>query len=222
MTDAKIVTIDGVLFDSDGVLVDSHVPVEQAWSTICERYGLDAERVLTELIGVRAADTLGRHLPADRVDEAVALLEDLEVETAPGTPTIVGAAELLAALDPDRWTIVTSASRRLARARWAGAGIPLPDRPPVTAEDVTEGKPSPEPFLTGAARLGIDPARCLVFEDSPSGGRAAVASGAVVVAVGRQAWPVTPWARIDDLSAIEVVDDPSASAAGITVRVASP
>lgn len=196
---------DAVLFDNDGVLVDSHREVVEAWTQVGTEFGLDIERLLVELVGVRAIDTLSRHLPPDRCQQAVDRLEILEVELADQTRPLAGALELLTQLgDPvGRWTIVTSATRVLANARWAGAGIRIPPKT-VTAEDVTKGKPDPEPFLTGARMLGVDPARCVVFEDSPSGGAAAMAAGATVVAVGHLAWADEPAVRVADLRSVSV------------------
>jgi len=203
---------DAVLFDSDGVLVDSHDRVVVAWSTLAAEVGLDYAALEMQFVGVPAHETLGRHLPGERLAAAVARLEDLEVDTADGTAPIAGAHELLASLPPDRWTIVTSASRRLGEARWRGAGLPVPARS-ITADDVERGKPDPAPFLAGAAMLGFEPARCVVFEDSPSGGVAAVAAGTTVVAVGGLTWRVEPAARIRDLRdvAVETLADGSLS-----------
>ncbi len=197
------IATEAVLFDNDGVLVDSHAETERAWRRLADEFRLDVEPLLVELVGVRAADTLGRHLDGDTLTAAVHRLEDLEVELAPLTRAGRGAAELLRRLPAARWTVVTSASRRLAIARWGGAGLPV-SPVAVTAEDVSRGKPDPEPFLVGAARLGVDPSRCVIFEDSPSGGRAAEAAGATVVAVGPQPWTIEPAVRIPDLSAVAV------------------
>lgn len=199
-----ILSCDAVLFDSDGVLVDSHQQVVESWTRLAAEFGLDIDRLLTELVGVRAVDTLARYLADGRLTAACDRLEDLEVETAGGTVPIAGAAELLGSLPAGRWTIVTSATRRLGTARWRGAGLPVPDRL-VTADDVTAGKPDPQPFLAAAGVLGVDPARCVVFEDSASGGRAGLAAGAAVVAVGDQPWPFEPAARVPDLRSVRVV-----------------
>jgi sugar-phosphatase len=104
--------------------------------------------------------------------------------------------------------VVTSASRDLARARWAGAGLDITG-PTVTADDVTSGKPDPEPYLRGAALIGAAPERCVVFEDSASGARAARAAGADVIAVGDDAWDVEPLARVPDLRSVRVQRSPS-------------
>lgn len=195
---------DAILFDNDGVLVDSHREVELAWRQVAVEFNLDAERLLLELIGVRSADTLGRYLGGEQLDAAVERLEELEVELASQTRPLVGAHELIDQLADVSWTIVTSAARRLAEARWNGAGIAFP-RSTITAEDVTLGKPHPEPFLAGANLLGVDAERCVIFEDSPSGGAGAIAAGATVIAVGTLPWKHEPAARVPDLAAVTVV-----------------
>jgi len=197
--------VAAILFDSDGVLVDSHAAVERSWRQLSREFGLDLDGIRRELIGVRAEDTLGRHLAGEEFDRAIARLEDLEVASSVGATEVLGAGALTRSLPVNRWAIVTSASRRLGIARWEGAGIL---RPPVTvaADDVMEGKPHPEPFLTAARMLGVPPQRCLIFEDSPSGGRAASAAGAAVVAVGHSEWDQEPHARIMDLSGVSVRD----------------
>lgn len=207
---------DGILFDSDGVLVDSHAQVDQAWRTVASRFELDWDRLRGELVGVPARQTLARHLDGNVLDEAVAFLEDLEVETASGTAPIGGAVELTGTLPPGAFAIVTSASRRLGVARWAGAGITAPPTV-VTADDVRRGKPDPEPFLTAAMRLGFEPARCVVFEDSDAGGAAARAAGATVVAVGAADWSTAPFVRIPDLGAVTVTGRPGSLALSFDV-----
>jgi sugar-phosphatase len=200
-----ILEVEGVLFDSDGVLVDSHAQVDEAWRALAREFDLDYDVVATQLVGVPARSTLARHLSGDPLERAIIRLEELEVETAGTTAPVAGAIQLLSQLPGDRWAIVTSATRRLGEARWSGALLPMPPRA-VTFDDVTHGKPHPEPFLTGAARLGVSPARCVVFEDSASGGDAAAAAGAAVVAVGGQPWRITPVARVVDLSMVSVVE----------------
>lgn len=197
---------DAILFDNDGVLVDSHVLVDVAWRQLSSEFGLDYGVLEKQLIGVPAADTLGKHLTGERLDQAIARLEDLEVEVASQTPPMAGALALTSSLPSDAWAVVTSASRRLANARWAGAGI-TPPASTVTADDITNGKPNPEPFLTAATMLGVDPTRCIVFEDSPSGGIAGRDAGATVIAVGDQEWTITPAARVPDLTTVSIEND---------------
>jgi sugar-phosphatase len=193
-----------ILFDSDGVLVDSHRQVDECWHRLAAEFGLDFDQMGREMVGVRAIDTLSRYVAPDRLGAAIDRLEELEVESAASTDPVPGALELLTSLPAGTWSIVTSATRRLGVARWRGAGIPIPDRV-VTADQVTAGKPDPEPFLAGASLLGVEPADCLVFEDSRPGGVAAAKAGSPVIAVGHQPWDVDPVARIDDLMAVRLV-----------------
>lgn len=210
MSSPSVLVVDAILFDSDGVLVDSHEQVDAAWEAVADEYGLDWEIVRSQLRGVPARDTLARHLSGAELDEAVSRLEDLEVGSADTTPPVPGAVELTAALPPDAFAIATSASRRLGLARWAGAGITVPTTI-VTADDVRRGKPDPEPFLTAARRLGVDPRRCVVFEDSDAGGTAAREAGAAVVAVGSVEWTSEPPLRIADLRHVAVSPGPDGS-----------
>jgi sugar-phosphatase len=114
--------------------------------------------------------------------EAEAMIEEqMEIEDTEGLKLLPGVRELLAALPKDRWTVVTSATEPLARARLAAGGIPLPERL-ITAECVAEGKPHPAPYLAGAALLGFAPEECVVFEDAASGVKAGRAAGCTVVA----------------------------------------
>lgn len=215
---AVLLEADAVLFDNDGVLVDSHDQVALAWGRLAVELGLDIDVLLADLAGVRAVDTLGRHLPPDETVRAAARLEDLEVELAGSTRPLPGALELIDQLQSRPWAIVTSAGRRLAVARWRGAGVPVPSVA-ITAEDVSSGKPDPEPFLVAAAALGVEPSRCLAFEDSPSGGASAQAAGATVVAVGPQPWGRQPAARVADLSQVAAR---AGSAPGAIVFAISP
>ncbi|MEA3501753.1 MAG: HAD-IA family hydrolase [Actinomycetota bacterium] len=193
----------GVLFDSDGVLVDSHQAVEMAWRELAAEYSLEADLLAPERAGLPARDVLGRYLNGAALGDAVARLEDLEVALADDAVALRGATDLLAALGNVPWAVVTSASRRLAEIRWRAAGLPQPPAS-VTADDVENGKPHPDPFLGAAALLGIAPEESVAFEDSASGGTSARQSGAAVVAVGRQKWSFVPAARIPDLAAVDV------------------
>jgi sugar-phosphatase len=172
-----------LLFDMDGTLLSSIAAAERVWSAWARRHGLDVERFLPTIHGVRAADTIRRqNLPDIDLDYEVEWVTRGELEDVEGVIAIDGIVAFLASLPPERWAIVTSASRELATLRLKAAGIPLP---PVliTAEDVSRGKPEPDGFLAAAARLGIDAADCLIFEDAPAGIKAAEASGADVMVI---------------------------------------
>jgi sugar-phosphatase len=203
-----------LLFDSDGVLIDSHHLVSAAWQQLADEFGLDFEVLSGQFTGVRSEDTLRHYLPSASLHRAVDRLEDIEVDMAHECTPMRGAIGLLQSLPKRAWTIVTSGSTRLAEARWRGAGIPIPPKV-VTADDVTTGKPNPEPYLRAAALLGVDPAQTVIFEDASPGGEAGRAVGATVVAVGEQPWSSTPAARITDLSHVSV----TATHPGITLEI---
>jgi sugar-phosphatase len=171
----------GVLFDMDGILISSLGSVERSWTKWARMRGVDAKYACKIAHGCRAVDTLAKLRPDLDTKAELKIIEDLEIEDNEGLAVLPGVLDLLAALPRDRWTVVTSATERLARARMAAGGIPVPERI-VTAEQVTHGKPNPQPFLAGAALLGFKPEECVVFEDSSSGAKAGQAAGCTVVA----------------------------------------
>jgi sugar-phosphatase len=171
----------GVLFDMDGILVSSLGSVERSWTMWAELRGVDPERTCKIAHGRRAIDTIAMLRPDLDPEVELKIIEDREVEDNEDLTVLPGVLNLLAALPQNRWTVVTSATERLARARMAAGGVPAPERL-VTADFVTRGKPHPEPFLAGAAMLGFAPEDCVVFEDSSSGARAGRAAGCTVVA----------------------------------------
>ncbi|WP_221358738.1 HAD family hydrolase [Streptomyces beigongshangae] len=201
---------DALLFDNDGTLVSSLESVDRCWSRWAGEYGITAEEFArVELHGRPAADIVADLLPAARVPEALARIEQLEVEdVAGGVHLLPGTRELLGSLPADRWAVVTSATRRLAEARLGEVGL----RPKnlVAADDITRGKPDPEPFLLAARRLGVDPARCVVFEDAPAGLQAGRAAGMRTVALTttHRAAELTGTAAdivVEDLSAVSAL-----------------
>jgi sugar-phosphatase len=170
-----------LLFDFDGVLVDSFAVVEQVWTAWADDRGVD-RAALAHIHGVRAIEVVQHlvpHLDADAEHEHI---EQREIDLSAENRAMPGAADLLAGLPRDRWGIVTSGSRRLATARIGAIGLPVPDVF-VTADDVAEGKPAPDPYLLGAQRLGVESAGCVVVEDAPAGVVAAKRAGMRVIAV---------------------------------------
>jgi mannitol-1-/sugar-/sorbitol-6-phosphatase len=107
-------------------------------------------------------------------------LEKREADDQEGVAVMPGAAELVNAIPRGRWGVVTSGTRDLAAARLRWAGIPVP-KVMITADDVVNGKPDPEPYLKGAQGLGFDPRECLVVEDAPAGIQSAHAGGMKVI-----------------------------------------
>jgi sugar-phosphatase len=164
----------------DGILVSSLGSVERSWRTWGLARGIDPTLAIHTAHGCRAIETI-RKLRPDLDDEAeLKFIEDLEVADNEGLAVLPGVLDLLAALPAYRWTVVTSATERLARVRMAAGGIPVPERI-TTADHVTSGKPHPEPYLRGAEILGMSPADCVVFEDSASGTKAGRAAGCTVI-----------------------------------------
>ncbi|MEU7485907.1 HAD-IA family hydrolase [Streptomyces sp. NPDC042319] len=200
-------SVDALLFDNDGTLVSSMDSVHRCWSRWAEEYGVTEAFAEVELHGRPAADIVADLLPVERVPEALARIEELETQDVSGVVLLPGTRALLDSLPADRWAVVTSATRKLAEARLAAVGI----RPKhlITADEITRGKPDPEPFLLAAQHLGVDPARCAVFEDAPAGLAAGRAAGATTVAL-------TTTAPAEELVADVIVPDLSAVSAQAT------
>jgi mannitol-1-/sugar-/sorbitol-6-phosphatase len=170
----------GILFDMDGILVSSLGSVERSWRTWGLARGIDPTTAIHTAHGCRAIETI-RKLRPDLDDEVeLKYVEDLEIADNEGLSVLPGVVDLLAALPSHRWTVVTSATERLARVRMAEGGIPVPERI-ITADHVTSGKPHPEPYLRGAEILGFPATDCVVFEDSASGTKAGRAAGCTVI-----------------------------------------
>jgi sugar-phosphatase len=171
------------MFDMDGTILSSIAAAERVWSAWARRHGLDVDAFLPTIHGVRAIETIRRqNIPGIDLDAEVALLTQAEIDDVDGIEAIAGAADFLASLPADRWAIVTSATRDLARRRLEAAGLPLP-AVVVTGEDVANGKPAPDPFLLGAKLLGQDARDCLIFEDALAGIAAAEAAKASVLVI---------------------------------------
>ncbi|WP_438354380.1 HAD-IA family hydrolase [Microbacterium sp. CJ88] len=172
---------DAVLFDLDGTLIDSTASVNRSWRRFAEHYAVSAE-ALHANHGQPARVLISKLLPSELHEEGLARVTSLEVDDAVDLEPIRGAHDFFQSVPAGRRAIVTSGSVPIATARLASAGFAQPDVF-VTADDVTRGKPDPEPFLTAAARLGVDPARCLVVEDAVAGIAAARAAGCAVLAI---------------------------------------
>ena len=171
----------GVLFDMDGILISSIGSVERSWTKWAELRGVDSEYACKMAHGRRAIETVALLRPDLDSEAELRLIEDIELADGEGLDVLPGVLELLRALPENRWTVVTSATERLARMRMAQAGIQVPTRL-VTADDVAQGKPDPAPYLAGAALLGLPAEECVVFEDAESGTQAGRAAGCTVIA----------------------------------------
>jgi sugar-phosphatase len=168
-----------ILADLDGTLVDSVASSKRAWNAFARRRGLDEEETHRFAMGRPTRETVALLVPESERDSEQAQIDRDEVDDAGSVVAYPGAAELLAG--PIPIAIVTSGSTELATARLRGAGLEAP-AVLITADAITRGKPDPEPFLLGARRLGVDPARCLVLEDAPPGIESGRAAGIPVIA----------------------------------------
>jgi sugar-phosphatase len=166
----------GVLFDLDGVLIDSTPCVTRVWRDWAVEHDLDPDHVVHVAHGRRSIETIALVAPHLDAEAENIEVERRELADTEGLTVFPGAPELLRSLPSGKWTIVTSGTRPLATLRLQVAGLPVPERM-VTADDVTHGKPDPEPYLKGAEKLGFKPEDCVVIEDAPSGLKAAKAAG---------------------------------------------
>jgi len=170
-----------LLFDLDGVLIDSTPAVARVWSRWALAHGFDPEEVVAHAHGRPSISTIREYLPNADYEAENDFVESAEIADLDGVVPLPGTLRLLASLPENRWTIVTSCTRALAEVRIKAAGLPLPATM-VTSSDIVHGKPDPEPYLKGAAFLGFAAADCVVLEDAPAGIRSGKAAGARVIA----------------------------------------
>ncbi|KAF9515231.1 hypothetical protein BS47DRAFT_1342139 [Hydnum rufescens UP504] len=191
----------GLLFDMDGTLVDSTEGVLGAWASFLKTYSyLDLDDILRSSHGVRTEDNLRKYLPdlpEDQIPLEAARFELEIVLTAERTAAATGqspispcegvASNIIPLLYPqelvkETWAVCTSAARTYASKALALAKIPVPTAF-VTADDIKNGKPAPDPYLLGAQLLGLEASKCVVFEDAPAGIISGRAGGCTVIAV---------------------------------------
>ncbi|MCY0942491.1 HAD-IA family hydrolase [Streptomyces antarcticus] len=216
-----VLTAKALLLDMDGTIVNSDAVVERCWRDWAVSHGLDPQEALKVVHGRQGYATMAVLLPdrpmeVNRAENAVMLAR--ETADTDGVVPVAGAPEFMAALDGLAHALVTSADAALATARMTAAALPMPDVR-VTAESVESSKPHPEGFLKGAAALGVDPADCIVFEDSAAGIAAGQAAGMRVIGVGPRAAAHAPTAHVPDLTTLRVTSTPDGS---ILVSVSVP
>ncbi len=174
---------EAALFDLDGVLVDSMPIIREIFEEWARSRGLDPAHVVETVHGRPTVQALADLLPAAEVAAHLAYLTAEEIRRSAEMACLPGAKELVTGLPASRWAVVTSGARAVAWARLASTGLPRPEVL-VTADDVEQGKPAPDCYLLAAARLGVRPAGCVVFEDAPAGVRAGLAAGMRCIGVG--------------------------------------
>lgn len=171
-----------ILFDLDGVLCDSTQAVDREWREWAARKGVDGDAVMAIAHGVRTIEVIRRVAPHLDVEAEAAAIENHEAHDQRGVTVMPGALDLVQSIPEGRWGVVTSGSRLLAQSRLQHCGLPVPEVL-VTSDDVTNGKPHPEPYLKGAEGLGYGAAECLVIEDAPAGIQSARAGGMRVLGI---------------------------------------
>jgi len=210
-----------VLFDLDGVLVDSEAVNTRHWRRWAVARGVDVDAVLAVMQGRRTVDVIrlmAPHLPPEEEAARLASAASFDVE---GLVAMEGAGALLQSLPGSCWAVVTSGVRDTALTRLRHAGLPVPAIL-ITADDVAQGKPHPEPYLRAAALLGVPPARCVVIEDAPAGLDAARAAGMPVVGVAtthRRDALVHAEAVAGSLLDIEILPGDASAAHRLLIRV---
>jgi mannitol-1-/sugar-/sorbitol-6-phosphatase len=176
------ISCNAVLFDLDGVLVDSTPAVARVWTRWALERGLNPAEVVKRAHGRPSLSTIREYLPEADLELENSEVERRELADLEGVVVLPGARELLSSLPPAGWTIVTSCTRPLAEARIRAAALPSPEHL-VSADDITRGKPDPEPYLKAAKLLGFLAQDCVVVEDVPAGILAGRAAGTQVIAV---------------------------------------
>jgi len=215
------VTCGAVLFDLDGVLVNSAQCVDRLLTVWANAHGLSAPDVIHIAHGRRTVETI--HLVAPHLDAEAeaAVLTAAEATSTDGILEVAGAKTLLGSLSAGQWAIVTSGARAVAALRLRATGLPEP-HVLIAAEDVARGKPDPEGYLAAARRVGVAPSACLVVEDAPPGIAAARAAGMRSVGVAGT-YPIGALSDatyvVAALTGLEIVD--TASSTPITVRLAT-
>lgn len=170
-----------LLFDLDGVLINSTPAVARVWRRWATEHGFDPEEVVSRAHGRPSLTTVREYLPSADHDAENREVERREIADLDGVVPLPGAIDLLSKLPEPRWTIVTSCTRPLAEVRIKAAGLPLPKKM-ITSNDIVHGKPDPEPYLKAASLLGFPATECVVLEDVPAGIRAGRSAGARVIA----------------------------------------
>jgi sugar-phosphatase len=222
----QIIHCSALLFDLDGVLVDSTPAVARVWTRWAIEHGFDPAEVVARAHGRPSLTTVREYLPNSDYVAENKKVERGEIEDLDGVIPLPGTVDLLASLPQNRWTIVTSCSRALAVVRIRAAGLPVPEKF-VTSTDIVHGKPHPEPYLKGASVLGFPAEECTVIEDAPAGILAGKAAGCRVIAFQTTSQPPALRAAgsdwiVNNCADIHAVGSAPELVPGLTIRLSDP
>ena len=201
-----------VIFDLDGVLIDSQAAIRQRWQRWAAHHDIPFEEVKAVYHGRPMAEVIDAVAPNLDLQEEIARMDRLAAPEDGALRAFAGAEALLDALPNDRWTIATSGRRSTATGRLQAAGLPMPDTL-VTADDVAHGKPAPDPYRLAAERLDFPADQCVVFEDAPAGIESARRAGAAVLGIASHRPPEAlrdATAVLDRLSDAQIAEGPDA------------
>lgn len=206
-----------ILFDLDGVLVDSTRQVDREWREWAARKGVDGDAIMAIAHGVRTIEVIRRVAPHLDAEAEAAAIESHEASDQRGVVVMPGAIDLVKSIPEGRWGVVTSGTRPLAQNRLRYCGLPVPEVL-VTSDDVTKGKPDPEPYLKGAGLLGFSPEECLVIEDAPAGIQSGRAGGMQVIGLA-STYPAARLAEADAVARGLTLISLSAEGNGLCVSI---
>jgi len=206
--------IQALIFDMDGLLVDSEHLAEAAMSAFLTRYGHEQRaEVAAQLLGRRLPEAIIIVREAYQMDlpvgELIAIYGEMRLSALRGkVRPMPGAAEIIAfgRAAKLRLGLATSGQRNHADLSLGETGLAGFFDGEATGDDVERGKPAPDLFLLAASRIGVNPAACVVFEDAPLGVAAGVAAGMRTVAVPNDKsrtmpFPISPEVTVPDLTA---------------------
>ncbi|MEU8185417.1 HAD-IA family hydrolase [Micromonospora sp. NPDC049044] len=182
MTSLARISGAAVLFDVDGVLVDSYAAYRRIWDRWALHRSLDPVIVWAHTHGRRPIDTITVVAPHLDAEAEYRLVRDFMADEGDAFPVYADAPATLEIVRDQPWGVVTSGRALTVRQRLRAGGLP---DPPVLVDStqVTHGKPDPEGYLRAADLLRTSPERCLVIEDAPAGIAAARAAGMTVIAL---------------------------------------
>lgn len=213
---------DAILFNLDGVLVDSRHCIERIWRVWASQNHINIDKVLHYIHGRRAVETIRLVAPHLNAENEANKLGKIEAQETEGLVKIPGALELLQSIPSSAWGIVTSGLHAVGSTRLDFGGLPVPEVL-ISAEDVVAGKPDPEPYLFAAMMLEVKPARCVVIEDEPAGIQSGRAAGMHVVGVISNTYTADELIQahvvVRQLGDIEVIQAQGISQARLIVRV---